>query len=243
MTPAALLAIGAIASATAAGIRLGWHLPLTAKPATRREWGAMTLASAALLTLGISLATPGTTPGGLIALWTVLAVEEVWAWSWFVGGRVGRIALPALRVPRWDWRRKPAPRVERRGAASHHPRPVTVIDGVPPDEVSQQLVRSRVADGAEELSGWLRLAFAAGQRTGSIHVAFCPPFATAPELTIEQSGGPEARIKTAQLLPYGARIDLKLAAAAGEPTSVLLQFTASEKVISSPAAVAPGRIG
>ena len=57
-------------------------------------------------------------------------------------------------------------------------------------------------------------------------MAFCPPFAATPELEVEQLDGPEARIKTAQLLPYGARLDLKLAAAAEEPTSVLLQFSA-----------------
>ncbi len=66
----------------------------------------------------------------------------------------------------------------------------------------------------------------AGQRTGSLHVAFCPPFTATPELVVEQLEGPEARMKTAQLMPYGARLDLKLAAAAEEPTSVLLQFSA-----------------
>ena len=40
------------------------------------------------------------------------------------------------------------------------------------------------------------------------------------------TGPQEARIKTAQLLPYGTRLDLKLAAAAEEPTNVLLQFSA-----------------
>ena len=90
----------------------------------------------------------------------------------------------------------------------------------------QQLTRSQAADGAEELFGWLRMAFAAGQRTGSIHVAFCPPFVATPELAVEQIDGPQVRIKTAQLLPYGVRLDLKLAAAAEEPTAVLLQFSA-----------------
>ena len=85
---------------------------------------------------------------------------------------------------------------------------------------------ARRPTGPNELSGWLRMPFAAGQRTGSMHVAFCPPFAATPELAVEQIDGPEVRIKTAQLLPYGARLDLKLAAAAEEPTAVLLQFSA-----------------
>ena len=74
-------------------------------------------------------------------------------------------------------------------------------DVILPKGVSQQLTRSQTADGVEELSGWLRIAFVAGQRTGSLHVAFCPPFVTTPELAVEQLDGPEARLKTAQLMP------------------------------------------
>lgn len=78
----------------------------------------------------------------------------------------------------------------------------------------------------EELSGWLRLPFAAGQRTGSVHVAFCPPLCVTPKMEVEQIEGPAVRIKTAQLLPYGARFDLKLAVPTEESTAVLLQFSA-----------------
>ena len=100
---------------------------------------------------------------------------------------------------------------------------------MPAEEVTQQLIRSRAADGTEVLSGWLRTFFAAGQRTGSVHVAICPPLDAVPEVAVEQIDGPEARIKTAQVLPYGVRLDLKLAAAAGEPTGVLLQFSATAR--------------
>lgn len=98
---------------------------------------------------------------------------------------------------------------------------------VPPaDEVLQQLTRRRLAGGAEELAGWLRVPFAAGQRTENVHVAFCPPFATAPQLAAAQLDGPEARVKTAQLLPYGVRLDLKLLTPAEQCATVLLEFTA-----------------
>ena len=74
-------------------------------------------------------------------------------------------------------------------------------NAVPPEGVVQQLTRSRAANGTEEISGWLRTSFAAGQRTASVHVAFCPPLGATPELSVEQIDGPEARIKTAQVLP------------------------------------------
>jgi hypothetical protein len=57
-------------------------------------------------------------------------------------------------------------------------------------------------------------------------VAFCPPFKSTPRLEVQQREGPAARVKTAQLLPYGARLDLKLAAAAEQPLTVVLQFIA-----------------
>ena len=112
-----------------------------------------------------------------------------------------------------------------RGVAVELP-PQRSMEEAPPEEVLQQLTRSGAADGSEQLAGWLRVPFAPGQRTGSVHVAFCPPFNRTPELVVEQLAGPEARIKTAQLLPYGVRLDLKLNAAGEQPASVLLQFSA-----------------
>ena len=103
----------------------------------------------------------------------------------------------------------------------------SAVEDVPPEHVDQQLVRSHAAD-SDVLSGFVRVGFLQGQRTGSVHVAFCPPFTKTPDLTVEQLDGPDARIKTAALLPYGVRLDLKLAAEADEPTSVLLQFEVRE---------------
>ena len=160
--------------------------------------------------LGAGLCLPDTPAVGTFLLCTLLGAEESWAWAWRLRHS---ISLPVPRPPS----RAPTPRAR----LSLDP-DVAVLS----EDVTQQLTRSQAADGVEELSGWLRTAFAAGQRTGSLHVAFCPPFAVTPELEVEQLDGPEARIKTAQLLPYGARLDLKLAAAAEEPTSVLLQFSA-----------------
>ena len=70
------------------------------------------------------------------------------------------------------------------------------------------------------------MPFAPGQRTASLHVAFCPPFARTPEVSAQQLDGPAVRIKTGQLLPYGVRLDLKLSAAAEMPSGVLLRFSA-----------------
>ena len=99
--------------------------------------------------------------------------------------------------------------------------------GIPAEEVLQQLTRSRTADGGELLSGWLRVDLAAGQRTANLHVAFCPPFARVPRISVQQIGGPEARVKTAQSLPYGVRFDVKVAEEGSEASILLLQFAAT----------------
>ena len=99
----------------------------------------------------------------------------------------------------------------------------------PATDVLQQLTLSRAKDGSQQLAGWLRMPVGVGQRTGNLHVAFCPPFAKTPEIECEQLSGPPCRIKVAQRLLYGARLELKLAVAATEADSVLLRFSADVK--------------
>jgi len=94
------------------------------------------------------------------------------------------------------------------------------------ERITQQLVRSQDADGAETISGILRAEFLRGQRTAAVHVAFCPPLSALPALEVSQTDGPPARVKTVQLLPYGARFDIKLAKDAAAPTAVAVQFSA-----------------
>jgi hypothetical protein len=100
------------------------------------------------------------------------------------------------------------------------------LDRPPDRDVVQQLTRARAPDGSETLSGWLRVQLAAGQRNASVHVAFCPPFARTPKATLELLDGPEARVKTVQLLPYGARFDLKRTTPAEVSETLLLQIAA-----------------
>jgi len=110
---------------------------------------------------------------------------------------------------------------------------------ISPEDVVQQLMRSHTPDGSEVLSGWLRVEMAAGQRSASLHVAFCPPFVQTPHLAVEQLSGPATRIKTVQLLPYGTRFDLKLDQPSPSASSVLLQFLAR----SAPPAGSSGEPG
>ncbi len=93
-------------------------------------------------------------------------------------------------------------------------------------EVVQQLTRSQAADGGDRLSGWLRLTFAPGQRNAAAHVAFCPPFAHLPKVEVVPLEGPPGRIKTAQVLPYGVRLEVKLAATPEAAVDLVVRFSA-----------------
>lgn len=176
----------------------------------RLDWIVAGILSVAVFMMGAALSLPDTSPGALLVLWGVLATEEVWAWR--------------------PWRRLR----ERKGDGSlfdkagrrKDPNKERLPSPFLPDDVLQQLTRSRTADGSEVLSGWIRVPLAAGQRSTNVHIAFCPPFPRTPRASVEQLEGPEARIKTAQLLPYGARFDLKLASQSDSPVSLLLQFSA-----------------
>lgn len=223
LEPVGLLTAGIIVVAVAAAIRIGWFFPPAAGGSGRLDQTVMLSTSLAVLAIGASLSLRNTPAVGMIVLVAPLAIEEIWAWAWYTRRCFG--AMPP-QVAHADPALATLPRAGRGGTTSQAVLAPDPEAAVFPEDILQQLTRCRAADGTEELTGWLRLAFAAGQRTGSIHVAFCPPFGLTPELAVEQLDGPDTRIKTAQLLPYGARLDLKLAAAADEATSVLLQFSA-----------------
>lgn len=188
--------------------------------------------SIALLAVAAAICVPGTSAAGLVFLWTILIAEEAWAW---------RACCVSTRRCSTDNQveNSPASKGDPPLAATATPQASKIrsapflsadvleaAESALPEGVTQRITRSMVADGTEVLAGWLRVPFAVGQRTQNVHLAFCPPFAHAPELSVEQADGPSARIKSAQVLPYGARLELKLHAAEETPSAVVLQFSA-----------------
>lgn len=225
LEPATLAVIGALLAIVAAVIRLGWFLPQSVNVSSRLDRAMMIITSLAVVSLGGGLCLPETPVLGSFLLCTLLMAEESWAWAWHLRQCSQRTSLALPRSVRLNTAHDSLPHTNC-GVSAHASLTIDPETAILSDNITQQLTRSQAADGTEELSGWLRLSLAAGQRTGSVHVAFCPPFAAVPELEVEQIDGPEARIKPPQVLPYGARLDLKLATASEEPTSVLLQFSA-----------------
>jgi hypothetical protein len=215
----ALLAVAISTAAAGIAGRGAWSLQRPGHTGGRLDWLVPGLLSVAVLSTAVALSLPETSPGGLFILWGILAAEELWAWRPAVW-RPMRFRLPGPRTLD-DFR------VDPPQTSAPHPIPDAPSSHQPPDtDVLQQLTRSRSASGGETISGWLRVPLVAGQRNSNVHVAFCPPFARTPAVSVQQLEGPQARVKTVQLLPFGARFDLKLQQQADAPTAVLLRFSA-----------------
>ena len=176
--------------------------------------------------LGACLWLPGTNFWALALFWGLLLAEEVAALIAF--------KLPSVPALIWTPRIARAPRATLPSAEAISRAPLAPEEGnelaglEPRDDsrVEQQFVRRRDEDGGVHVEGFLRVTFAAGQRTALAHVGFCPPLPRVPQFGCEQSDGPDVRIKIAQLFAHGARLELRLAEPADEPADVLVEFHA-----------------
>lgn len=212
--PPLLLATGLAAAVTAVAARVVWRVG--GLPAgSRRERTLHGTLSAGLLLLGAAMTAPGGSVAALVPFWALLVVEEAMGWRSIVR-RPHRAAVAVRTAP-----------------TAFSPA------NVPDDDTWQQVTRGRAPDGRETARGWLRAEFAAGQRTAVAHVAICPPLPNVPLVTLRQTAGPEARVKAAQILPYGIRFEIKLTATAERPQQVRLEFSAGSAGPSGPTVLAP----
>ncbi len=205
-----LVAVATGAALAAAWARVAW---LWGRPRGAGVWlhlAALALPTVGLLLLGYGLALPDSGLGAKALFWTLLVGEEA-ASGWWLARR-GRVRRS----------RRPRP-----GAA---PSLGLLLNG---EQLTQRLSRSKAADGGDRLQGSLRADFAPGSRAASIHVAFCPPFAKLPRFELRQSAGPPLRIQLGQLLPHGARVDLKLNDPARETVAVWLEFSAVDQSLDA----------
>ena len=95
-----------------------------------------------------------------------------------------------------------------------------------PPEVLRRVERSKGPAGEDICWGQIRSEFLPGQRTAAIHLEFCPPFQRRPILHVEQVDGPDATVKTTQILPYGARLEVRLAQSSSGHIETRIEFSA-----------------
>jgi hypothetical protein len=128
--------------------------------------------------------------------------------------------LPELEVESPDWESALA-------NESLEELPEALLDGA-----WQQVTRAKTPEG-EMVTGWVKAEFQPGERTAVLHVAFCPPLDQIPNVQIEQLSGPAARIKAAQVLPQGARFEIRLNTPAVETESLMVAFVAAGPLADS----------
>lgn len=174
-----------------------------------------------LLLAGVAVSLPGTSLAALTLFWLVVAASEIVYWSQPLLRPQYALSTQATPVP----------------AAAPEP----VEDDDPADEadasdpsydasVVQHLVRRKAEGGQEAVSGFLRVSLLPGQRTAWAHLAFCPPFSAVPQVAVEPLDGPASRLKVAQVLPHGARVEIRLSAASQQAEQVTVAISAEGPV-------------
>ncbi|MHB8902719.1 MAG: hypothetical protein ACYC6Y_28500 [Thermoguttaceae bacterium] len=220
-----------LSAAGLVGVGLGLAAAVLAARQAWRSTGAAGTANglfSALLTLSVlafatATAVPGSAPWGLAGLGLVLLGEELWSW-W-----------PRPHIRPEPVRVVPGAIAKQAGGPHCRSEFQRAIAGstfgleVAHEHVTQQVTRVMEPDGTEKVVGWMRVSFEPGQRLASVHLAFCPPFTRTPEATLQRLEGPEARIKRVQVLPFGARFDLKLDSPAQQRSDLLLRVAAESQ--------------
>ena len=94
------------------------------------------------------------------------------------------------------------------------------VDEEETPDLTQWLKRSLTEDG-DLIEGGVRVDFAQGQRETTVHVSFCPPFQSIPEVTTEDLNGDDLEIRVAAVFPFGVRLSVRRpGAVVGKPNDL-----------------------
>ena len=196
------------------------------------------LPTAASTIIGVSVMLPGSSAMALTAFWLILLAGEGLVWGSVTARR--RSSNPHRKPAATSCPVNEGDESQTDSLEPRTPMETTAVlsrigdDQYPPEHVSQQLVRSCDASGYDTVQARLRGALAPGQRALSLHVAFCPPLDSTPQVEVRQLDGAAAQIKVGQILPYGVRVDLRLQHFSEDTETVLIELLA--RVASRPTA-------
>ena len=228
-----LFAAAVMLAVIAAAVRAGWQWCIGSSASAIERCLVIVAPACILAMFAASLLMPGSPVWATVGFLTLLIVEE--AASIF---KMVRTAASPNRPEAPTRRQRQAPTCAPSTAIGDTPDltrnirfdpPHEASPHLVPDNVSQQLTRAVDEEGSDVLFGLLRGLFTPRQRTTRLHIAFCPPFDSIPEITADQVDGPEVRIDVGQVLPYGARVDLRITRGSDEPQEVVLEFHAKVK--------------
>ena len=85
----------------------------------------------------------------------------------------------------------------------------------------QRFTRYDAHEGGDRLRGRINVEIGAGTRLAHGHVGFCPAFAATPAVVVSTDyDGVEATVTAAEVLPWGVRVEVRLAEPAEEPLQI-----------------------
>lgn len=228
------LAAGIVAPSPAAlGAAVAAGLVLVAVADLARRDGGRLLASViarcglVLAVAALALPPPATGPAGRILVALALAAAAV-----------AIVRLPRRRGDRgtraWPGApfrggRRPAPVSPRSAPNSPHhdpapPRPVPALEprhAADDGRLWQVFERRELPPGTDRVRGRVHVSIPAGAKLGHGHVGFCPAFAQTPQVAVSTDyDGVEATIVAAEVLPWGVRVECRLAEPAEEPVEI-----------------------
>ncbi|MFP6667730.1 MAG: hypothetical protein VB876_10480 [Pirellulales bacterium] len=224
LSAAGFLLVGLALAVISTMLRFGAPATMLRSGANLAQRGFVVLAPPlAVAVICISICLPGSSNIGLCGLWLIVVATEG-AFCLFVRSRfrIGGPPQPTRSLDEQQQVEKKSP--ERLDAAD-----VTATSQGLAANLLQQFHRGADKDTGEYCHGMIRATFVAAQRTDTLHLSFCPPFYSTPELHVEQTEGPDAQVKVTQLLPYGARLEVRLASAPETDVQAVLEFTALER--------------
>jgi hypothetical protein len=202
------------AAALGAAVVVGIALVLAADVARRWNRGASLLpplaARAGLVLAVVALAWPPRAAGWpAVATAAGAAGAALAAWP-RAGSRRGRLESSSGR---------------RRGPAAG-PAPGRRRDPQP-GQVRQRFERRELEAGGERVRGRIVVAIPAGAKAGYGHLGFCPAFVTTPTVQVSTAyDGVEAVVSAAEVLPWGVRVECRLAEPAEEPVEIPVDLVA-----------------
>ncbi|MFM9058444.1 MAG: hypothetical protein ACKOSQ_04900 [Planctomycetaceae bacterium] len=93
--------------------------------------------------------------------------------------------------------------------------------------VRQRFERRELPGGGERVRGRVVVVVPAGAKTGYGHLGFCPAFAATPGVEVTTAyDGVEATVLAAEVLPWGVRVECRLAEAADEQLEIPVDLVA-----------------
>lgn len=180
---------------------------------------AFALPGAAAIVLLGAITIAGTPGSAVMLAWFGLVAAEAGAWS-----------VVARQMRGWDIHRATG-RETRPTATGRGTRPAVreLEDLELPSGLVQQLSRVR-ENGSESVHAVLRADVREGERLAIAHVAFCPPLDGPPQLAAHALDGDDAEVRIAQAETFGARLEIRLPAAAPAPRSVVVELVGTAEV-------------